>query len=93
MKRKQLYNLALFNYGIQTQLIVLCEEMSELAKVVLKDLRNSTISTHELIDEIADVEIMLEQVKLIYKLDRKLIYKRKDFKKQRLLKSLKEKEK
>lgn len=43
------------------------EELAELQKAILKNRRYNTEKTrNEVIDEIADVEIMLEQLKIIY---------------------------
>ena len=42
------------------------EEMSELQKAILKNLNRSIENQDELIDETADVEIMLTQLKMIY---------------------------
>lgn len=59
-----LYNKALMKWGNQFQCMMVMEECAELQKVVSKYNRNKA---HELdvIEEIADVEIMLGQLKLI----------------------------
>ena len=82
MKRTDLYKLALDKYGVQAQQLMLVEECSELQKAILKGLRGS-INIDELVDEIADVEIMCEQVKLIHDIGA-LVKARKKFKKRRL---------
>ena len=54
-------------YGEASQVDKCIEECSELQKALLKHRRNPTVSTRdEVIDEIADVGIMLEQMKMIY---------------------------
>jgi NTP pyrophosphatase (non-canonical NTP hydrolase) len=84
VKRDELYSAAIKKYGYVSQIHMLLEEMSELQKVVLKDIRNGTISFDEFIDEAADVEITLEQVKKMYGVGNK-VSKRKKYKKERLL--------
>ena len=64
---KQLYNKALKKYGLKMQLIVAIEELSELAKEICKVIRNKCNINH-LIEEIADVEIMIEQLRCFYEL-------------------------
>ncbi len=52
-------------YGKDSQLKMLLEEMSELQKEICKNWRGRD-NTNEIADEIADVEIMLAQVKIIF---------------------------
>lgn len=86
VKRTELYEQALFKYGKIAQEHVLLEEMSELSKVILKGFRGQ-INRQDLIDEVADVEIMLEQIKWIYSITPQ-VYARKVYKKKRLEKRL-----
>ncbi len=72
MKRIDLYDAALLKYGLQAQEDVLLEEMSELSKVILKG-RRSRIIREDLVDEIADVEIMLEQIKQYHNLSNRVV--------------------
>lgn len=51
-------------YGKQSQLVMAMEEMSELTKELSKNLRGAD-NSKALAEEIADVEIMLEQLKVI----------------------------
>ena len=54
-------------HGTKSQEDVAIEEMAELQKAILKHRRNAGEETRaEIIDEIADVEIMMEQLKIIY---------------------------
>ncbi len=87
MKRIDLYDAALLKYGLQAQEDVLLEEMSELSKVILKG-RRSRIIREDLVDEIADVEIMLEQIKQYHNLSNRVV-ERKRYKKRRLEERLK----
>lgn len=59
---------AVKKWGINSQIKVCIEELAELTQVLCKldrKINGSTVT--QLIDEIADVEIMLQQIKLIYK--------------------------
>lgn len=54
-------------YGKDHQLIICMEEMAELTKELSKNLRGEENIPH-IAEEVADVEIMLEQVKLLFNL-------------------------
>lgn len=56
---------ALDNYSSQAQIVMVFEEMSELQKELCKYLRGLGSFEH-IAEEIADVEIMLEQMKLLF---------------------------
>lgn len=86
MKRDELYELALDTYGYNAQEDMLLEEMSELQKVILKG-RREALRFDDLADEIADVEIMLEQIKKYHGIS-KNVSKRKEYKKLRLQRRL-----
>lgn len=58
-------NTAISVFGVDNQLNVAIEEMSELTKEICKTKRGFH-NDKEVADEIADVYIMLEQLKLIY---------------------------
>lgn len=60
------YAEAVRTYGKQSQIVLAMEEMSELTKELSKNLRGRN-NTTALAEEIADVEIMLEQLKTIYR--------------------------
>ncbi len=53
----------LLHFGNKNQKKKVIEELSELIKAIIKDNRKN------IIEEIADVEIMLEQLKMIYLID------------------------
>jgi NTP pyrophosphatase (non-canonical NTP hydrolase) len=60
---KDVLNHAILKYGKDIQLDVAIEEMAELTKEIVKHKRGK--NNHiELAEEIADVHIMLEQVKM-----------------------------
>ena len=54
-------------YGKEHQLIICMEEMAELTKELSKNLRGHS-NLQEIAEEVADVEIMLGQVKLLFDL-------------------------
>lgn len=59
---------AIKEFGETAQVTMVFEEMAELQKELCKWLRNgnSVELTHNIAEEIADVEIMLDQMKLIF---------------------------
>lgn len=56
---------ALDTYGSLPQIVMVFEEMSELQKELCKYLRGR-VSFEHIAEEIADVEIMLEHMKLLF---------------------------
>ena len=60
---RSICNKAIKKYGIENQLIVAIEELSELQKALCKFLRGSITNVEE---ETADVEIMLTQIEEIF---------------------------
>lgn len=65
MTEKKIFEKAIATYGENAQKLMLIEEMSELAKEICKDFRGGE-NYEAIAGEIADVEIMLEQAKMIY---------------------------
>lgn len=64
-ERKLLYLID--HYGTLNQKLIAIEEMAELQKAIVKDIRqNSKENTDAVIEEIADVQVMLEQLKMIF---------------------------
>lgn len=61
----KVYNDAIDFFGDISQKIMVIEEMSELTKELCKDLRDRG-NTESIAEEIADVEITLAQIKMIY---------------------------
>ena len=62
---KDIFRSAIETYGEVMQITVAFEEMSELQKELCKYLRGSG-SKENIAEEIADVEIMMEQMKMIF---------------------------
>lgn len=61
------YNKAIELYGEKAQKLMAIEEMSELTKEICKDFRGKLDREH-LIEEMADVLIMLDQMLILYKI-------------------------
>lgn len=59
---------AIQTFGIQKQILMVFEEMAELQKELCKYLRNgeSDEAVCRVAEELADVEIMLDQMKLLF---------------------------
>ena len=66
--REKVYMAALETYGEEAQIIMVFEEKAELQKELCKYLRGERNITN-IAEEIADVEITLEQMKLLFEID------------------------
>lgn len=85
MNRNELYQEALKRWGEGSQSMMAIEEMSELTKELSKTLRFGISKTIENVtEEIADVEIMLAQLKAMYKISEDDIETCKKYKLKRL---------
>lgn len=84
MKRNELYALAITEHGTDLQQLVAIEEMAELTQAIIKFKRKEK---HNIAEEVADVEIMLEQLKLMHGITGD-VYTIKRSKKVRLYKNL-----
>ena len=67
-QRVRTYTKALICYGVEKQMIVALEEMSEVQKEICKKMRGYSNEVH-LAEEIADATIMLEQMRLFFGLN------------------------
>ena len=76
------YHRALKTWGKNPQMLQVIEEMSELIKEILKNVNRGKDNISDIIEETADVEIMLEQLKCCYNITQEV----EDYKKQKLLK-------
>lgn len=92
-KRNEAYLKAIKKWGAKAQLEMAQEEATELALAIRKQIRkNDDDSFRNLVEEIADVEIMIEQITLMHN-DlgfRQMVDSQKAFKINRLLKRLDE---
>lgn len=77
-----IYQRALKTWGKEPQMLQVIEEMSELTKEILKNVNRGKDNLSELVEETADVEIMLEQLKCCYGIAEKV----EEYKKGKLLK-------
>lgn len=71
MTKEDLYDRVIFRQGCDAQICMMFEEMSELQKELCKSMRGKQ-NTSAIAEEIADVEIMLEQMKLLFEIDDKV---------------------
>ena len=94
MNKIQRNNNLLFiidTYGTRSQQDIAIEELSELQKAILKYRRKSSNKRRKVvIDEIADVSVMLEQLKIIYSCNKE-VEERMDYKIGRQIKRIKKK--
>lgn len=89
MNREELFLHAISKYGGASQITVAIEEMAELTKELVKYLRYGEEHPRALIiEEIADVEIMLEQITMLFGFTRLGIDNYKTQKLERLAKRL-----
>jgi NTP pyrophosphatase (non-canonical NTP hydrolase) len=76
----EIFREAIETFGEDNQLFQLCEEMSELIKAVNKWRRNKELAVkypayvEDVAEEIADVEIMIEQLQMILEIPHNEIY-------------------
>ena len=72
MTERELYCEAIEKYGEHRQLVKVCEELSELSQAICKRFDVSLgyePDVEDVVEEIADVEIMLEQLRIILDVD------------------------
>lgn len=78
----EIYKRALETWGKEPQMLQVIEEMSELTKEILKNVNRKKDNIAEIIEETADVEIMLNQLKYCYNIFDKV----ENYKSEKLLK-------
>lgn len=89
MCRQEVYRQARDVFGAQAQLVVALEELSEAQKEICKFLRGKGDLDH-LTEEIADAQIMLEQVQMLCAIDESAVQEQMDSKIERLRGRIKE---
>ena len=91
LEREELYLAAIDKWGLTSQLEMAQEEALELALALRKEIRINSKETYiDLIGEIADVEIMIEQLDFMFDSNfRKKVEEQKTFKLNRLKERLK----
>jgi len=63
----EILNEALKKWGVPPQILMVIEELSELSQALCKSFRKADMNETAIIEEMADVYIMLEQLKIIFK--------------------------
>ena len=77
---QELYARTISVWGKEPQMLQVIEEMSELIKEILKNVNRKKDNVAEIIEETADVEIMLGQLKYCYDIEKQV----KDYKADKL---------
>jgi len=91
MNKLKLYNQALKKWGAEAQVMLFFEEIAELSvKICHAGRKNKIVFACDLIDELADVEIMLEQMAVMFNIPKEDIRNKKKEKLRRLEKRLEE---
>ena len=88
-ERKAVYTAAIAHYGPESRFWLAVEEMAELMKELAKGHRPGGTTAEALVDEIADVTIMMEQLRLVFNVN-EAVQDRIDYKVTRLLNRIKE---
>ena len=65
-EHKNLLQYALEKWGKVSQVMMALEEMGELTNALLKNINRNKNNEQDILEEIGDVYIMLEQLKMIY---------------------------
>ncbi len=76
---EEVYKRIIIWYGRKAQTIKACEELSELMDVLCKGL-NKKMDLEALAEEMADVQVMIEQLKIMYKIPEQKLYQIRSFK-------------
>jgi len=93
MKQQEIYKLAVEKWGAEFQMLMAIEEMAELTQVLVKTTRGH-LDYNKISEEVADVEIMLAQLRVVFPLGlEKDVQKWKRRKKYRLLRLIKKNQK
>lgn len=71
-KEKNIYRRAIKVWGKQAQMLQVVEEMSELTKEIIKNVMRNKDNLDAIIEEAADVEMMLGQLKICYDVEQKV---------------------
>ena len=72
-EKETIFSIMVDKFGIPAQEDQAIEQMSELIKAIIKNRKKSTVETlFDLIDEIADVKILIEQLELMHNVSDKV---------------------
>lgn len=83
IKGKRVLERAILTYGVDAQKVMIFEEIAELQKEICKDMRGAN-NREAIIEETADLMIMLEQLKMMHHITDEEIEKVMKFKLNRL---------
>lgn len=78
MEKEEIYQKIIDKFACQNQIIIAIEEMSELQKTLCKYLRFENFSFDNIIEEIADVRIMIEQLEMMFDCDLLVLQKKEE---------------
>ena len=76
-------------FGKEAQMIVAVEELAELQKEIIKKLRQKKGNIFSLVEEMADAEIMIDQLKIMFNIGDKELVTERNYKINRTLEKLK----
>ena len=62
----KILKMATEKWGKNAQILMALEEMAELSKELLKNMNRNSVNKNNITEEMADVYILLEQLKTIY---------------------------
>lgn len=82
--QQRIIHRAITIFGEKNQTMQTIEELMELQKALFENVHRGTDNVKNIAEEVADVEIMLAQIKKIYQLDPNIIEQTKDYKLERL---------
>jgi NTP pyrophosphatase (non-canonical NTP hydrolase) len=83
MEIKEVQNAVIAKYGKEHQTFVAIEEMSELMKALTKNMRGEH-NRQDIVEELADVYIVLDQIMVMHGIDLDDVVKEMNFKAKRL---------
>ena len=89
MRREKEVRAIVDHYPKMAQVVVLIEEMSELTKAMTKTMRGKGKKA-DIVEELGDVQLMIYQMMLMFKVDQKMIDTVIDYKLERTLKMINE---
>ena len=75
MNKHEMFELSLKKWGLQSQILMLVEELNELAVAslhLLRRLKDKEKALEQFAEEIADVEFMIEEMKYYFKNEQKV---------------------
>jgi hypothetical protein len=84
IQKRDIFERCLSTWGKTAQICMVFEEMAELQKELCKNLRGRE-NTPEILDEIADVTILIEQMKILFGISDEILQERIQYKLTRIV--------